>query len=69
MPKITREYNEGQIGFIQGILFAATLMASYDTNSLSILEEADITVEEIIKYGAEADIEVLKIHFDTLPKS
>lgn len=51
--------NERNIGFIQGVAYAAGLVRRYGSDSDQIIGESGITKEELMEYCDEYDLENL----------
>ena len=57
---MTDEVSQRRIGFIQGVVYAASLLTRYQMDSESLLRETGISVSEIKKYADEYDLELLE---------
>lgn len=54
------EYTQHKIGFIQGVIYSAALMAKYQMDAEGLLKESGLTVTDIRKYADDHDIELLE---------
>lgn len=56
--KIYKE-DERNIGFIQGVAFAASVAQQYHIDGIGIINESNIPIEDFIKYADKYDLEIL----------
>ncbi|MEK3987666.1 hypothetical protein MHB77_30495 [Paenibacillus sp. FSL K6-3166] len=54
---MTKELDARQIGFIQGVAYAAGLVRRFGSDSEQIFKESGITEEELRKYVDDYDLE------------
>ena len=69
MPRIKKELTEREIGFTQGIAFAAALTARYDTDAELILEASGIPAKDFRDHADDSDLEYIKKALRTLQKT
>lgn len=49
-----------KVGFIQGIIYAASMLHQYNIDAEQLLRESNYSKEDFLKYADEQDIELLK---------
>lgn len=49
-----------KLGFIQGIIYAASMLHQYNLDADQLLRESNYSKEDFLKYADEQDIEILK---------
>jgi hypothetical protein len=60
-PNTKKHLTQREIGFIQGVIYAAELTYAYQTSPGTLLSEAGITVKDILKYGDPESDEIIGI--------
>ncbi|MFL1672578.1 hypothetical protein [Paenibacillus dendritiformis] len=60
------EISQRKIGFIQGVIYASSLLAEYQMDAEGLLKESGISVSDIRKYADERDLEILEEVLDDL---
>lgn len=55
-----KRLNQREIGFIQGITYAAALQASWGADAYDIISQSNFKTEDIRKYAEGIDLEKLE---------
>ncbi|URJ45149.1 hypothetical protein MF628_004931 [Paenibacillus polymyxa] len=55
-----KRITQREIGFIQGIVYAAALQADWGADAYDIISESNFKVEDIRKYAEDCDLQKLE---------
>ena len=61
-----KHITQREIGFTQGIAYAANLMCRYDLDAENLIKETGIPIEDFRKYVPKEDLEHLEEIFENL---